>query len=81
MNADSGGEGRGQHHWSFHTARHGKCAEKVRRKLGGSLQRFHKILYNYAMYFLPMIAKGLVSVGYRVFKMLPRLYNGGINTV
>lgn len=71
MNADSGGEGRGQHHCSFHTAPRGKCAEKVRRKLGGSLQQFHKILYNYSTYFLIMIAKGLVSVGYRDFKMPP----------
>lgn len=52
MNFDSGGGSRGKHRCSFHAAPSGKCAEKVRRKLGGVHSHFSGLFHNYSMYLL-----------------------------
>ena len=59
--------------------------ENVQRKYEGNgegvYSNFTRLFYKYSMHLLIMIVKCLASIGYRVFKILPQIYNGGISSV
>lgn len=56
--------------------------ENVQRKYEGNWQgvyrNFTGLFYKYSMYLLIMIMKYLASIVYRAFKVLPKIYIGGM---